>query len=258
MLQLWIYCFICSCWDCWKCITRGFLVNRKDILDNFLAGFCSFGSLPFQAKPEILFWQVWSLISLSHHLDVCEETCGLGRHTMRLNSDCRLPDRRIARPRGGPTRVRRELVTEDQHGRGLLSGDSLQVLRVEHRALQHDDCQKYSLDLSQENNSKWSTLTQKYETLVFSLFSNPSNMRSGSFLLRKTTYRWNISTKACGEFLLTSVLVSSLAGWKKSLRNPLTLSKLIFPQTMMNCRWGLTWKILVFLIPISTVHHSVH
>ena len=106
--------------------------------------------------------------------------------------------------------------------------------------------------------SQWRTLTQKYETLVFSLFSNPSNMRSGSFLLRKTTYRWNISTWTWDDFLLTSVLVSSLAGWKKSLRNPLTLSKLIFPQTMMNCRWGLTWNILVFLIPISTVHHSVH
>ena len=105
---------------------------------------------------------------------------------------------------------------------------------------------------------QWRTLTQKYETLVFSLFSNPSNMRSGSFLLRKTTYRWNISTWTWDDFLLTSVLVSSLAGWKKSLRNPLTLSKLIFPQTMMNCRWGLTWNILVFLIPISTVHHSVH
>ena len=69
-------------------------------------------------------------------------------------------------------------------------------------------------------------LTQKYETRVFSLLRRPSNMRSGSYLFRKTT----------------SVLVSSLAGWKKSFRKPLTLSKFMFPQTMINWRWGLTWN----------------
>ena len=159
MLQLWIYCFTGSCW---KCIARGFLVNRKDILDNFLAGFPSFGSLPFQAKPEILVWQVWRLISLSHHSDVCEETWRLGRHTIRLNSDCRRPDRRIAGPRGEPTRVRRELVTEDQHSRGLLSGDSLQVLGVEHRALQRDD-------LPQENNSVKNSYTEIRDSGLLSL-----------------------------------------------------------------------------------------
>ena len=73
---------------------------------------------------------------------------------------------------------------------------------------------------------KQKILTQKYETRVFSLLRRPSNMRSGSYLFRKTT----------------SVLVSSLAGWKKSFRKPLTLSKFMFPQTMINWRWGLTWN----------------
>ena len=35
----------------------------------------------------------------------------------------------------------------------------------------------------------------------------------------------------------TSQLTSSLAGWKKSERNPFTLSKLMFPQTTTNWRW---------------------
>ena len=48
--------------------------------------------------------------------------------------------------------------------------------------------------------------------------------------------------------ILTSQLTSSLAGWKKSERNPLTLSKLMFPQTTTNWRWLGAWQDFIKII----------
>ena len=68
--------------------------------------------------------------------------------------------------------------------------------------------------------------TWKYWTLVFSLFSKPSNSRSGDILLRMTT----------------SALTSSLQGWKKSSRKFVTLLIVMLPHTTMNCLWESTWR----------------
>ena len=65
----------------------------------------------------------------------------------------------------------------------------------------------------------------------------PSNSRSGSDLFKKTTWMRMKRIKNNSPGFPTSQLTSSLAGWKKSERNPFTLSKLMFPQTTTNWRW---------------------